>query len=174
MQEKTYARFRTSLLRSVVVAPVASFLTYGFAPRQVSLDPYPVLTVIFDVMCVLFLVAAVRAWIVLLRGRSELRLTGEGLTIRRGRRELSLPWDSVGKVRVDWQSKTPWVVVWLHSSVAPEQVPVPRRSDGSYRVLPIGRGRSMKSRLRQLGEFRSAGMAYAGRYVDVTTPKPSG
>ncbi|HEY3562288.1 MAG TPA: hypothetical protein VGL05_32695 [Kribbella sp.] len=174
MEQQTSARFRTSHWRSAVVAPIATVLAVGFVPRDLDFSRYPVLVAIIDLMFVLFLVGAVRAWIVLVRGRTELRLTADGVTMKRGRRELSLPWVAVGKLRVEWKSKTPWVVAWLDSTVEPEQVPVPRRKDGGYRVLPIGRGRSMKRRLRQLGEFRAASMAYNGRYIDVAAPGQSG
>lgn len=167
MKEKLYAKFSTSRLRAAIAAPIATLLAALLAPRNLDFGRYPALTVIVDLFFLLFLALAVRAWIVVLRGPVNVRLAAEGMTMRRGRREVTLAWVEVGLVRIVWQKKTPWVVVWLDDAVPAERILVSRQQDGSYRVLPIGRGRSMRSRLKQIGRFRSEIMGYAGRYVDV-------
>lgn len=174
MQDKTYARFSASRWRSMAVAPIATVLAVGFAPRDLDLDRYGAFSVVADVFFLLCLAAAVRAWIVVLRGRDGLWLTADGVRLKRAKRELSVPWDAVGLVRIDWKSKTPWVVLRLADAVPSDQVPVRAEPDGSYRVLPLGHGRSMKSRMKQIGKFRVAGMTYGGRYVNVTSPAQSG
>ena len=167
MEEQTDAKFSASRVRSAIAAPIATLLALGFVPRDFDLGEYPALTVILDLMFVVFLYVAVRSWIVVFRGPVNLRLAADGMTMRRGRRELTLPWAEVSLVRIVWKSKIPWVVVWLDRAVPAEQVPVRPGPDGSYRVLPIGRGRSVKRRMKQAARFRAASMAYGGRYIDV-------
>lgn len=118
-----YATFSTSRRRSAFVAPIATLLVVGFAPRDFDFSRYPVLSVVFDLLFVALVVIAVRAWIGVVRPQAELRMTAE-------------------------------------------QVPVPRRPNGSFRVLPIGRGRTTTRRLQDLGRFSAAVMGFGGRYLD--------
>ncbi|MFF0266495.1 hypothetical protein [Kribbella sp. NPDC004536] len=169
MEEQTYAKFSASRVRSVITAPIATLLALALLPRDFfDLSKYPVTTVILDVLFVVFLYVAVRTWIVVIRGPVNLRLAADGLTMRRGRRELTLPWADVSLVRISWKSKVPWVVVWLAEAVPADRVPVRAERDGSYRVLPIGRGRSVRRRMKQAAGFRTEIMGYAGRYIDVS------
>ncbi|MFF0338721.1 hypothetical protein [Kribbella sp. NPDC004875] len=163
--EELSATFSTSRVRAIIWAPIATFLVVGFSPRDLKYE-HPVWDVFFNLVCLLFLVLAVRAWIAVLRPRFELRLASDALTIKRGRRKLIAPWQSVGRVRVEWHSKVPWVVVWLDATVTPDDVPVRRREDGSYWVLPVGLGRSTRKRTKQLEQFRTAVMGCGGRYLD--------
>ncbi len=166
MEEQTYAKFSASRVRSAIAAPIATLLAVGLVPRDFDFSKYPALIVIIDLMFLLFLYVAVRTWIVVFRGPVNLRLAQTGLTMRRGRREVTLPWAEVTLVRIVWKSKIPWVVVWLDQAVPSDQVPVRPEKDGSYRVLPIGRGRSVRRRMKQSARFRAEIMAYAGRYID--------
>ncbi|MGW7682640.1 hypothetical protein ACWGID_18005 [Kribbella sp. NPDC054772] len=159
------ATFRTSRVRAMIWAPIATFFVVGFFPRNLDYEN-PVSDVFFNLVCLLFVVLAVRAWIAVLRPRAELRLASEALTIKRGRRELIAPWQAVGQIRVVWHSKRPWVVVWLDATLTPDEVPVSRREDGSYWVLPVGLGRSTRKRTQQLEKFRTDVMGYGGRYLD--------
>jgi hypothetical protein len=160
------AIFRTSRVRAAIWAPIATFFVVGFFPRDLDYSQGAAWDVFFNLLCLLFLVLAVRAWIAVLRPRAELRLASDGLTIKRGHRELTAPWAAVGQIRIDWHSKRPWVLVWLDATFTPDEVPVPRRPDGSYHVLPIGAGRSTKKRTEQLNQLRTAVMGYGGRYMD--------
>ncbi|NUR96895.1 MAG: hypothetical protein HOV67_16740 [Kribbellaceae bacterium] len=167
MEEQTSAKFSASRVRSAIAAPIATLLAVGFVPRDLDFSVYPVLTVILDLMFLVFVYVAVRTWIVVFRGPVQLRLAAGGMTMRRGRREVTLPWADVSLVRIVWKSKVPWVVVWLDQAVPTEQVPVRVERDGSYRMLPIGRGRSVKRRMKQAARFRAEIMGYGGRYIDV-------
>ncbi|HWD78849.1 MAG TPA: hypothetical protein VG497_08205 [Kribbella sp.] len=167
MEEQTYAKFSASRVRSAIAAPIATLLAVGLVPRDLDFSEYPALTVILDLLFLLFLYVAVRTWIVVFRGPFNLRLAAGGMTMRRGRRETTLPWAEVALVRIVWKSKIPWVVVWLDEAVPADQVPVRPERDGSYRVLPIGRGRSVKRRMKQAARFRAEIMGYGGRYIDV-------
>lgn len=159
------ASFSTSRLRPAIVAPVATVLFVGLVPREFDYSRQLAGMLFANFLCLLCLAVAVRAWILVLRPRAELRLTASGLTMTHGRRALTAPWAAVTQIRIDQRSRRPWVVVWLDPAFAAE-VPVPRRPDGSYRVLPIGRGRSKTRRIQHIGRLRAAIMGFGGRYLD--------
>lgn len=165
MQLPMCATFSTSRRRPVIIASIATLLAVVFVPQEFDFSRDLVWKVGFDLLFVWFLVVAVRAWIAAFRPQAELRMTAEGLAMKYGRRELTVPWAAVGQFRIDEQKKTRWVVVWLNPSVPVDQVPVPRQPNGGFRVLPIGRGRSTTQGTQDLGRFRSAAMGFSGHYL---------
>jgi hypothetical protein len=116
-----------------------------------------------DLLCLVCLVLAVRSWRLVLRPPAELRLTPVALTVRRGDRELTVPWNAVGQIRIEGDLRRPWVVAWLQS---PVDAPVSRRRDGAYKLFPVAHGQSVKKRGQKLKEVRAAIMGYGRRYLD--------
>jgi hypothetical protein len=114
----------------------------------------------------LLLFGAVRAWPLVLRRPVELRMTPSDLAVKRGDRELTVPWAAVGEIRIDGDGRRPWVVAWLDPTLSPDQVPASRRRDNSYRLLPMAHGRSVKKRNQQIAEIRAAITGYGRRYLD--------
>jgi hypothetical protein len=154
--------------RSIVVAVLctpAFLLIIGTDPFAYGYSLRGELTA--NLVELVLLVAAVKAWPIVLRRPTELRMTPDTLTVKRGDRELILPWQAVGQIYLDVKGNRPWVVVWLDPSVDPAQVPVSRRRDGSYRIFPIAHGRGIKARHAQIGLFQNAIKGFARRWVEV-------
>ncbi|MEV5961628.1 hypothetical protein AB0L70_07685 [Kribbella sp. NPDC051952] len=114
----------------------------------------------------LLLLAAVRPWILVLRRPTELRLTPAALAIRRGGRELSIPWGLVNEIRMGGGHRRPWVVAQVDPSVAGIQLLGSRRRDGSHRIFPIAHGRSVKKRNAQIVAVRGAIMEFGRRWIE--------
>jgi hypothetical protein len=128
---------------------------------------YPKSELFNNLVQLLLLIAAVRAWPLAARRPSQLRLTPTGLTVKRADRELTIPWPAIGVLYIDGHYSRPWVVAHLDPSINPDQVPASRRSDGSYRLFPIGHGRTAKKRLAQGAELQQALKGFGRRWVEV-------
>ena len=167
------AVFTTSRKRPIIVAVITTVLFLVIVPKDVRsfADPdyireYLIGIVITTILWLLFLVVALRNWRVVLRRPAELRLTSTGIAVRRDGRELTAAWTAVGQIRIDGDERRPWVVAWLDPALSPDDVPVPRRSDGAYKLFPIAHGQPMKRRMAQLKELRGAITGYGRRYLD--------
>jgi hypothetical protein len=147
-----------------VVAVIMSLFALALAPREFSFERETLpAELLVDLLCLVCLVLAVRSWRLVLRPPAELRLTPVALTVRRGDRELTVPWNAVGQIRIEGDLRRPWVVAWLQS---PVDAPVSRRRDGAYKLFPVAHGQSVKKRGQKLKEVRAAIMGYGRRYLD--------
>jgi hypothetical protein len=150
-----------------------TLLSFGLSPRphdlaELDLDRLPTI-LLLNVLCVLCLLLAVRSWFLVIRRPVELRLTATDLTVKRGGRELTVPWAAVGHIRVGGDFRWPWMVAYLDPTVSPEQVPASRGRDGAYKLFPVGHGLSAKKRGPKLRELRAAVMGYGRRFLDETS-----
>lgn len=169
MQEQTDvgASFTTTRTRPTVVAVITTLVGLALVPHDLSYTRDTLtIELVLHILCVVSLVFAVRSWRVVLRRPAELRLTPTTLTLRRGDRELSVPWSAVGQIRIDGDARWPWVVAWLDPAHSPADVPAPRRNDGAFKLFPIAHGRSVKQRWRELKDVRAAITGYGRRYLD--------
>jgi hypothetical protein len=160
------ATFTTTRTRPTVVAVITTLLFLVLAVHDYNYRDYPAGEVLVNLVCLVLLIPAVRAWLCVVRRPVELRLTPAELTIHRGDRELSLPWDAIGQIRIEGDLRRPWVVAWLHPTQDRTEVPASRRRDGAYKLFPIGHGQSVKKRGQKVGELRAAIMGYGRRYLD--------
>jgi hypothetical protein len=171
MQEQTDvgASFTTTRTRATVVAVITTLVGLALVPHDLSYSQETLKIELFlHIVCLVCLVVAVRSWRVVFRPLAELRLTPTTLTVRRGARELSVPWNAVGQIRIDGDASRPWVVAWLDPLQSPADVPASRRNDGAYKLFPVAHGRSVKHRWRELKDVRAAITGYGRRYLDAT------
>jgi hypothetical protein len=169
-QPDVSATFTTKRTRPIVIAAICTplFLMHVLTD-DFSYDVYPKSELFGNLVELLLLIAAVRAWPLVVRRPSELRLTPTSLTVKRGDRELTVPWPAVGHIYLHGHYSRPWVVAWLDPSINPDQVPVSRRKDGSYRLFPIGHGRTTKARNAQGAAVQQALKGFGRRWVEVRT-----
>ena len=171
MQEQTDVgtSFTTTRTRPAVVAVLTTLVGLALVPHELSYTRETLtIELVLHVLCLVCLVTAFRNWRVVLRRPAELRLTPATLTLRRGDRELSVPWNAVGQIRIDGDAGRPWVVAWLDPLQSPADVPASRRNDGAYKLFPVAHGRSVKHRWRELKDVRAAITGYGRRYLDAT------
>ena len=167
------ATFKTTRKRPIIVAVITTVLALALVPHDLRsfadldyLREYLVGIVVTTILWLLCLVVAVRNWRIVLRRPVKLRLTPTGITAQRNGRDLTVAWDAVGQIRIDGDDRRPWVAAWLDPARSPDDVPLPRRSDGAYKVFPVAHGRPMKKRRTQLQELRGAITGYGRRYLD--------
>jgi hypothetical protein len=160
------ATFTTTRTRPTVVAVITTLLFLVLAVHDYNYRDYPAGEVSINLACLLLLIPAVRAWLRVLRRPVELRLTPAELTMKRGDRELTIPWMTVGQIRIEGDVRRPWVVVWLDPAQTLAGVPASRRRDGAYKIFPVAHGQPMKKRTTQLGQLRGAIVGYGRRYLD--------
>jgi hypothetical protein len=170
LEQTIGATFTTQRRRPAIVAVVATLVFLALAPRG-DFEQYKNLRylpgyLVVNVLCLICLFLAVRGWKRALRRPIELRLTPTGLTVKRGDQELAVPWNAVSQVRIDGDSRRPWLVAWLDPNLTSADVPATRRGDGGYKVFPIAHGLSVKKRQKQVGELRAALMGFGRRYLD--------
>ena len=150
------ATFTTTRARPIIVAVISTLLLLVLAVHDYNYRDYPAAEVFVNVVCLVLLIPAVRSWLCVVRRPVELRLTPAEVSIQRGGRELSLPWNAIGQIRIEGDLRRPWVVAWLHPLQDRTDVPASRRRDGAYKLLPIGHGQSVKQRGQTVGEHRAA------------------
>ncbi|MEU4192928.1 serine/threonine-protein kinase [Kribbella sp. NPDC026611] len=163
----TGAAFRTSRARPVVIAVLASFLSFGFVPRDPDLKAlHPVWSGLSALIALYFLYVAIRYWILVCRRKVVLHLSPDGVTVERGYRSATIPWAGVTRLRVGGTARRPWLIAWLTPQYQ-SALPVSRRSHhGGRRLYPIGHGATGNSRVRQVDELRAALNWYAGYLHD--------
>jgi len=161
------ATFTTTRKRPAVVAIIATLFFLVLVPHHYSyaMDQL-VAELMMNFLSLLCLFLAVRGWRLVLRRPYELRMLPTGLTVSRGGRELTVPWNAVGQIRIEGDVRRPWVVGWLEPSQTPADLPAARRRDGAYKLFPVGHGQSVKKRGQLREELRSAIMVYGRRYLD--------
>jgi len=161
------AAFRTSRARAVVLASITTVFFLGFLPQDSAFQAqHPVAAFLGGIVDLVLLVSAIRYWTLVLRRRVDLHLSPQGLTIRRGSRQATVPWTGVTRLRVGGPRKRPWLIAWLEP---PYQFTLPapgRRHHGGVRIYPIGHGATVNQRTRQVDELRAALNWYAGRLHD--------
>jgi hypothetical protein len=163
------ATFTTTRTRPAVVAVIMTLFALALVPHEFSYTRQTLGAALFvHGLCLLCLLVAIRSWRMVLRPPAELRFTPTSLTLRRGDRELTVPWTAVGQIRIDGDVRRPWVVAWLDPTQSPTDIPASRRRDGAYRLFPVAHGQSVKKRGRKLRELRAAIMGYGRRYLDET------
>jgi hypothetical protein len=161
------ASFTTTRTRPAVVAVIMTLFTLALVPREFSYTQETLAVELFlQLGCLVCLFVAVRSWWMVLRRPAELRLTPAALILRRGEQELNLPWNAVGQIRIDGDSRRPWVVAWLDPAQTPPDIPAVRRRDGAYKLFPVAHGQSVKTRGRKVRELRAAIMGYGRRWLD--------
>lgn len=166
-QQDVGATFATARTRQTVVAAIATlFFLWFMVTEDFRYGEVWPAAVCVNLLELLILVTAVRAWHLVLRRPVELHLNPSELTVKRGDRQVAVPWGTVGEIRIDGDPRRPWVMARLNPTLSPDQVPAARRRDGSYRLFPIAHGRSVKKRNQQIVELRTAIMGYGRRWMD--------
>ena len=135
------ATFTTTRTRPTVVAMITTLLFLFLAVHDYNYRDCPAGEVLVNLVCLVLLIPAVRAWLCVVRRPVELRLTPAELTIHRGDRGLSVPWNAIGQIRIEGDLRRPWVVAWLHPTQDRTEVPASRRRDGasSFRSATVSR-----------------------------------
>jgi hypothetical protein len=158
------ATFTTGRTRPAVVAVIMTLFTLALVPQDFSYTRETLAAALFvHFLCLLCLFLAVRRWRLVLRPPSMLRLSPAGLTVRRGDRELTMPWNAVSQIRIEGDVRRPWVVAWVQGL---DDVPASRRRDGAYKLFPVAHGQSVTKRGRRMRELREAIMVHGRRYLD--------
>jgi serine/threonine protein kinase len=165
--QPTGAAFTTSRTRPAVIAAITTVLFLAFIQRDPQMQAqHPAATAFVGIVDLIFLYFAVRSWRLVLRRRVVLRLSPQGLTIERGYKQGTIPWNGVTRLRVGGDIRRPWLIAWLE---APYQSTLPaprRRHHGGLRIYPIAHGAAVNRRIRQVDELRAALNWYAGRLHD--------
>jgi hypothetical protein len=159
------ATFTTTRTRPTVVAVITAVLFLVLAVHDYNYRDYPAGEVLVNLVCLVLLIPAVRAWLCVVRRPVELRLTPAELTIHRGDRELSLPWDAIGQIRIEGDLRRPWVGGLAPSHAGPDRGP---------RVAPAGwRLQALSDRPRAVGEeaWSEGGRAPGGDH-GIRSPLP--
>jgi eukaryotic-like serine/threonine-protein kinase len=161
------ASFGTGRGRASVFAVVSTVLWLAFVPADPQVKVlHPVLSTLSGLVSLVFLYFAVRGWILVLRPKVVLRLSPQGLTVKRAYREATIPWYGVTRLHVGGDSKRPWLIAWLEPQFQ-NQLPVShRRHHGGLRIYPIAHGSTQARRRTQVNELRAALNWYAGRIHD--------
>lgn len=162
------ATFATSRTRPTVFAAISTVLWLAFIPADPQVKAlHPVLSSLSALISLAFFCLAVRYWILALRPKVVLRLSSAGLTVNRRRRQATVPWHGVTRLRVGGDMKRPWLVAWLEPSYQ-NQLPVSRHHHGGLRIYPIAHGGAQNSRRSQVNELRAALNWYAAHLHDKT------
>ncbi|MGY4771043.1 serine/threonine-protein kinase [Kribbella sp. CWNU-51] len=163
----TGAAFSTSRTRPGIIAGITTVFFLAFIQRDPQMQAqHPSATAFFGIVDLIFLYFAVRSWRLVLRRRVVLRLSPQGLTIERGYKQGTIPWNGVTRLRVGGDVRRPWLIAWLE---APYQSTLPapkRRHHGGIRIYPIAHGATVNRRIRQVDELRAALNWYAGHLHD--------
>ncbi|TCC31702.1 serine/threonine-protein kinase [Kribbella speibonae] len=162
------ATFATSRTRPTVFAAISTFLWLAFIPADPQVKAlHPVLSSLSALISLAFFCLAVRYWILALRPKVVFRLSSAGLTVNRRRRQATVPWQGVTRLRVGGDMKRPWLVAWLEPPYQ-NQLPVSRHHHGGLRLYPIAHGGSPNNRRTQVNELRAALNWYAPNLHDKT------
>ncbi|MET9269771.1 serine/threonine-protein kinase [Kribbella sp. NPDC003557] len=162
------ATFTTSRRRPGVLAALTTFGWLAFIPADPQVKAlHPVLSTLSALISLTFLYFAVRHWLLVLRPKVVVRLSPDGLTVTRRRRQATVPWSGVTRLRIGGDMKRPWLDAWLESPHQ-NQLPIARRHNGGLRIYPIAHGASQNSRRTQVNELRAALNWYAARIHDTS------
>lgn len=161
------ASFASSRARPGLLAGIFTVLWLALIPADPQVKAlHPVLSTLSGLVSLVFLYFAVRSWILVLRPKVVLRLSPQGLTVKRAYREATIPWYGVTRLHVGGDSKRPWLIAWLEPQYQ-NQLPVShRRHHGGLRIYPIAHGATRARRQTQVNELRAALNWYAGRIHD--------
>jgi hypothetical protein len=162
------ATFATSRRRPGVLAALTTFGWLAFIPADPQVKAlHPVLSTFSALISLTFLYFAVRHWLHVLRPKVVVRLSPDGLTVTRRRRQATVPWSGATRLRIGGDMKRPWLDAWLESPHQ-NQLPIARRHNGGLRIYPIAHGASRNSRRTQVNELRAALNWYAARIHDTS------
>ena len=160
------ATFETSRTRPTVFAATSTVLWLAFIPADPQVKAlHPVLSSLSALISLAFFCLAVRYWILALRPKVVLRLSSAGLTVSRKRKQATVPWNGVTRLRIGGDMKRPWLVAWLEPPYE-NQLPVSRHHHGGLRIYPIAHGGSQNRRRTQVNELRAALNWYAAHLHD--------
>jgi len=103
----------------VVLASITTVFFLGFLPQDSAFQAqHPIAAFLGGIVDLVLLVYAIRYWTLVLRRRVELHLSPQGLTIRRGSRQATVPWTGVTRLRVGGPRKRPWLIACLACDLA--------------------------------------------------------
>ena len=107
----------------------------------------------------LFVAGARLLFIAASRRKLTLEISGEGLTVVKGRDRWQLPWYWVARTRVVEHGSRPWLAVWLAPGVMPPKSlggGSLRSYHGGIRLFPVAHERRGRRRAREVRELRAA------------------